>query len=345
MKKITLLIFSLCFFLSSGSIAQNEVSGNFTIHEDGSFTIFGSHSFEDGSGFIGSGMIYTARTGKKGYLNFGEGSSWTGASKEGYVDGYVKVFHDDPFVFPIGHNGVYRPIAISGGTRTIAAYYNESPKEALFANTSASSLDPSSNIERISNQEYWELRGADPVNITLAWGASSNVPDITNDDVNNLTILGWKDGQWKEVASKTEADVPSSLISSSASSFSQGNEGAISTSTAIIPDDYTYFTLGAKASASSRTALASIEFVPLSLYPNPVENELNLNLEDFDFNDGTIKIFNLYGQLIEERAFDSKTDAKKLLFNTSNYENGLYKIHIRLGYQESIKKFVVNRLY
>ena len=299
MKKLTLLIFSLCFFLSSGIIAQSGVGGSFTIHEDGSFTIFGSHSFEDGSGFIASGMIKTARTGKKGYLNFGEGSSWTGASEEGFVDGYVQVFHDDPFVFPIGHNGEYRPIAISGGAKTVAAYYNESPQEAIFANTTAASLDPSSNIEQASNQEYWELSGAEPVNITLAWGASSNVPEITNDDINNLTILGWKDGQWSEVASKTESNIPSSLISNSASSFSQGNEGAISTSSEIIPDDYTYFTLGAKASATARANLSAIEFVPLSLYPNPVENELNLDLKDFDSNDGTIKIFNLYGQLID----------------------------------------------
>ena len=344
MKKLTFLIFSLCFFLSSGSIAQSGVGGSFTIHEDGSFTIFGSHSFEDGSGFIASGMIKTSRTGKKGYLNFGEGSSWTGASEEGFVDGYVKVFHDEPFVFPIGHNGEYRPIAISGGAETVAAYYNESPQETLFANTTASGFDPSSNVERISNQEYWEINGAEPVNITLVWGASSNIPDITNDDINNLTILGWKDGQWSEVASKTESNIPSSLISNnSPNSFSQGNEGAISTSTEVIPDDYTYFTLGAKASATARSI--PVEFIPLSLYPNPVENELNLDLKDFDSNDGTIKIFNLYGQLIEERSYDSNTDPKKLLFNTSDYVNGLYEIHIRLGYQESIKKFVVNRLY
>ncbi len=336
MKKITFLIFSLCLFLSSRSIAQSGVGGSFTIHEDGSFTIFGAHSFEDGGGFIASGMIKTARTGNKGYLNFGAGSSWTGASEEGYVDGYVMVFHNDPFVFPIGHNGKYRPIAISGGAKTMAAYYDESPKEALFA--ASSSFDQSSNIERISNEEYWEVRGAEPVNITLAWGAASNVPDITSNDLSNLTILGWKDGQWKEVASKTEVNVPSSLIGSTAS-----NDGAISTSTEIIPDDYTYFTLGAKTSATSRTL--QVEFIPLSLYPNPVENEMYLNLEDFDSNDGTIKIFNLYGQLIEERTYDSSTDPTKLLFNTSNYMNGMYKVHIKLGYQESIRKFVVNRLY
>ena len=108
------------------------------------------------------------------------------------------------------------------------------------------------------------------------------------------------------MASKTESNIPSSLISNSASSFSQGNEGAISTSFEIIPDDYTYFTLGAKASATARAKIP-VEFVPLSLYPNPVENELNLDLKDFKSSDGTIKIFNLYGQLVEERSYDSST--------------------------------------
>lgn len=343
MKNITFLIFSLCFFLSSGSIAQSGVGGSFTIHEDGSFAIFGNHSFKDGSGFITSGMIKTARTGNKGYLNFGAGSSWTDASEEGYVDGYVMVYHDDPFVFPIGHNGHYRPIAISGGAKTMAAYYSDSPKEGLFATATPSNLDPFSNIERISNAEYWEVRGAEPVNITLAWGAASNVPIITNNDLENLTILGWKDGQWKEVASKTEANVPNSLIGNNANSFSQGSDGAISTLATVIPDEYTYFTLGAKKSATSRASQV-VDFIPLALYPNPVENELHLNLEDFDSNDGSIKIFNLYGQLIEERMYDSN-DSKKLLFNTSNYMNGMYKVHIKLGYQEAIRKFVVNRLY
>lgn len=122
-KSKFILLFIFTTFLSTAIIAQSSVGGNLTIDETGTVYVYGEHSFLDGGGFINPGMITTSRTGAKGYLIFVKGSSWKGASQGGFVNGYVQVTHDQPFIFPIGEETTFRPVAISGAEGTTAAYF------------------------------------------------------------------------------------------------------------------------------------------------------------------------------------------------------------------------------
>ena len=133
-----LALFAFCL-LGFGLHAQNSMGGNLMISENGSMVVYSNHHFAEGSGFIAPGMIHTSKVGNHGYLLFDEGSSWTGASKEGFVDGFVKVRHPHSFVFPVGDDHLYRPVAISGATNTAVAYFAKSPKKPL-AKITANSL-------------------------------------------------------------------------------------------------------------------------------------------------------------------------------------------------------------
>jgi len=176
MNRIKITILSICSLfilltISENVAAQSNSGGKMSIRENGFISVFGEHNFMTGSGLVPAGKVRTKRSGKKGYLNFVTGSSWVGASDANFVDGYVRVYHKEPFIFPIGDNNKFRPVAISGGAKTTAAYYAESPG----TKTSKLPAENSEDLQRISNKEYWDINGSVPVNITFTWDANSNI--------------------------------------------------------------------------------------------------------------------------------------------------------------------------
>ena len=138
-----LLLATISFQLDAQS---SKVYGEIFIPDNSSISIFSKHNFHDGNGLY-PGQISTERDNNKGYINFSRGSSWVGASDMQYIDGYAKVYHNEAFTFPTGANSRFRPVAISGASRTSAAYYDNDPS---FINESGTSkLEPlhSENLE------------------------------------------------------------------------------------------------------------------------------------------------------------------------------------------------------
>ena len=332
MKRIRIVLLGLSILLLGIPIkAQIGSSGSLYIKAGGSITVFGKHNFLKGSGLIKAGMIKTDRQGEKGYLNFAKGSSWTGADKNNYINGYAKVFHDEPFVLPIGQDGIYRPIFISGGAYTSAAYYAKSP----LSTEVNSILDK--GITSINQEEYWDIQGDHPISITLYWGEESNLSALVDNNLASLTIVGYKDGLWKSIGSSIETG-SQSLVEGLKTTIKQG---IISTEESITPNDYDYFTLGVIASNSE--VRADVQKIGFTIYPNPVQSELFINLEKMKGEKGTLKIYNLYGQLMEEQVYDPSTNTAR--FNTGDYVNGLYELKIKIDHKQSSRKFTVKRLY
>ncbi len=328
----TLLILIAFILVIVPSNAQVGSSGNISIKEGGSLTVFGQHNFLTGSGLIKAGMITTTRTGQKGYLNFAKGSSWTGADEQNYVDGYVRVYHDQPFVLPLGQDGIYRPILIEGASQTSAAYYAQRPPNAK----GSSNLDKA--ITSISSSEYWDIQGDQPISITLYWDESSKVSQLTKEELSRLRIVGFKNGKWSAIHSTTD-QAATQLLPSSNTSTTQ--TGVIASKEKIVPNDYDYFTLG--ASQSTAEVRSTLDKVQVSLFPNPVRSELFVNLEKVKGEQGTLQIYNLYGQLITEQAYDPASTTVR--FDTKDYLNGLYEIRVRIDHKEMTRKFTVQRLY
>jgi len=225
------------------------------------------HDFNKGSGGTLPGVVGTQRTetSKYGVIGWSDVSpGWRSAADDSYVDGYVKKYGAQPFVYPIGDNGKYRPIATSGGSGTIAAYFNADPSIAVtstvyggdynalpaggpFPRTQSESI-----VLQVSGIEYWDIDGTSPTKITLTWDIFSEIEVITDDDLDRLTIVGWNGSQWVRIPSEIDRRSLRETLSSPRfiGSLSNKTEGSITTTNDIRPDDYLVYTFASYASQS-----------------------------------------------------------------------------------------------
>lgn len=75
--------------------------------------------------------------------------------------------------------------------------------------------------------------------------------------------------------------------------------------------------------------------IEFSIYPNPVQDYLNIKSEDKDL---TYIIYNLNGQIIMENNLDISNS-----INTGELGNGMYLLQLSSGNKKSIQKFIVNK--
>ncbi len=159
----------------------------------------------------GSGVILSAPLTVASNINFIDGtvassasnilllgnlSTSTGASNNSFVSGPVCKTGNQAFVFPIGKNSVYAPLAISAPTlntnQFIAEYFQVTPN-TLY---SISSKDVS--LDHISTCEYWMLNrtnGTSNVTVNLSWDTRScGVSNLTD-----LRVTQWNGSQWKDI--------------------------------------------------------------------------------------------------------------------------------------------------
>ena len=243
--------------------AQSGSFGNTYSHNEGEIAIFGHHDFEKGSGGVLPGMVGTHRdmyTLPYGLVSFAEASSgWSGADDDSYIDGYVKKYGNRPFVFPIGDNGKYRPLAVRGNGTVTASYYKVDASIAitsdLFGGNFAvlpmdgpyASNQKANVIVDVSDIEYWDVDGSQPTTISLSWDIFSEIDNLTNNDIQSLSIIGWRNGRWEVIPSEVDFlyfDTRKSnpTFNAGLSSFIKGS---ITSLVDVIPDDYSIITFGA----------------------------------------------------------------------------------------------------
>ena len=248
-------------------MSQSASFGNTFIHNDGESVIFGLHDFDKTSAGSLPGVIGTQRTETPSYGILGwsdESPGWKSIGDDSYVDGYVRKYGDQSFVFPIGDNGSYRPIAISGADSTIAAYYDANPASAVTSTVYGGDYGPLPQggpfpqaqseeiILNVSELEYWDIDGTQPTTITLTWDIFSDIEGISNDDLERLTIVGWDGEKWVLIPS--EIDLLYLNESRSRPLYNGGisnkTQGSITTRDEIIPDDFLAYTFGSFASGT-----------------------------------------------------------------------------------------------
>lgn len=275
----------VCFIKPEVLLSQSKSFSNLYIPEKAFISFSGEHRFvKENSGFY-PGIISTAREGEKGHVNFLEGSGWRNASHLQHVDGYVKVYHDQPFTFPIGSNGRYRPVAITGARKTSAAYFDSDPE--LLNGVNSSTKDQ--KIARLSSSEYWDINGTQSTIITLTWDESSSIEKLTEKDINRLAIVGWKNNQWEVIKSELDdfgldRNVDNAISGKDLSKFEQGS---ISTRSPIVPDEYDYYTLGVL-----NTDLGENNKSDFWIAPNPQFSNTEFNIKyRLPTETGTIRIF------------------------------------------------------
>jgi gliding motility-associated-like protein/uncharacterized repeat protein (TIGR01451 family) len=233
MLKIRLLFISLIF--CSAAFGQSGSFGNTFILEGGEFTIHGEHDFQGYEGILGS-----ERTGLRGFMSFETNSSYKNASDKAHLDGYVRTYRSDRFIFPIGDNGKFRPAGVSGASVLLpldAAYYSLDPSEAVLPGTGPFSIESKeSQIRLVTDQEYWDINGSFGTKITLSWELGSSIEDLTLGQLGSLRIVGWDGSKWVMIPSSVDVlsilDVPSFL-----------DRGSITSSDLLAPNSFEVYTL------------------------------------------------------------------------------------------------------
>lgn len=258
MKKTTLLLvtgfFIGCTLGLQQAWAQASTFGNTFIFKQGNVTLHaGNHSFLNASAGVQPGIVGTARNNATGIgvLAYMPSATWSNASNTAHVDGYVRSYQANAFVFPIGDNGVYRPAAVSTATLTNptdAAYYGVNPSVAITSSLLGGNepvlptdgpfaiTATAAGIEQVSNNEYWDINGATAAKITLTWNAASALGTLTSNTLAKVSIVGWNGTQWVVLPSTVDA----TSILGGASTITAGS---ISTNAALVPNTYSVYTL------------------------------------------------------------------------------------------------------
>ncbi|MEO5999222.1 MAG: T9SS type A sorting domain-containing protein [Chitinophagaceae bacterium] len=138
----------------------------------------------------------TLKTSLSNLLTISDNGIASGGSEASFIDGPVKKIGDDDFEFPVGKQGDYAPVKItgSGGAVTdecLAEYFLANP-ELAFGPTFENPP-----VVRISKLEYWSverLSGSSSKNISVFVGKYSNATDLAK-----LVLVRWDAGNhiWK----------------------------------------------------------------------------------------------------------------------------------------------------
>lgn len=256
MKKLILI----CSFAIGISLSMNSqeavIFGSAFVSENANAVFYeGNISLVKLGSNLQSGHLGTERGYNKGFVGFTGTAVPIGVSDTSYIDGYVKSYKSSPFIFPIGDNGQYRPIAVtyaSSSNPVSAAYFGASPalvgtprlksglKPFLATEAPFSLTRVSGEITRIDPTGYWDIDGRIPTKISLSWSSVNQVKTLVNHDLNSLAIVGWDGTKWVEIPSVKDAI----SIWGSPTTLSQGS---MTSRSSIVPSDFIAFALATKS--------------------------------------------------------------------------------------------------
>ena len=95
--------------------------------------------------------------------------------------------------------------------------------------------------------------------------------------------------------------------------------------------------------ASSRSRPGNLE--TFTLFPNPAQEEITIDLTTYSGEPATIAISNIYGQVIKQQIVES-IPSSPMQMNLNDFVNGFYFVHINLKNKRlRSEKFLVKRLY
>jgi cellobiose-specific phosphotransferase system component IIB len=148
-------------------------------------------------------------------------ASVAGGSSNSYVEGPAEKTGNSAFTFPVGKDGVYKPVSISAPSNITdafkAEYFYENPDPVY--NTSLKEA----TIENVSICEYWVLdrtAGSSNVTVTIGWDGSS----CCINDLVQLKVVAWNGSQWTDLGNGgTTGDLSAGTITSSSNISNNNN--------------------------------------------------------------------------------------------------------------------------
>ena len=132
-------------------------------------------------------------------LRMTDTSTVLNGSSSSYVNGPMTKVGNSAFVYPVGKDGHYGQIAISGTPSS------SSEVTAEYFDNSYSVLSPlDTSLANVSSHEYWNVSSADNLDLRLIWSSAAFSHIV---QCENLTIAQYNGTQW--------VNVPSSVIGGS----------------------------------------------------------------------------------------------------------------------------------
>lgn len=250
-KIIVTLLFSL---ISYGTLFSQNIGGygKVTVHRYGRLSIFGDYAFNS-NGHIEC-YKYDSIYSRIGVVGFENETGWAGASDSVFVDGYVWTKTDSSFIYPVGDNNNYRPIALHPSKGTSIAYVNRDVYAKRVGASSFSQTQISTEIKKIDSLGFWIIGDSDDSSVlTLTWDSTSSINALVDSTLSNLTIVGWnRDSmRWEGISSSVVSSV---IVNNHEVTYSDPSSlkiGAIQTDSLIDLNQYTGFTFGVLNSAQS----------------------------------------------------------------------------------------------
>jgi hypothetical protein len=174
-----------------------------------------------------SGNIISTST---NYLLLSSGANSDPGAEDSYVEGPMRKIGSADFIFPVGKNGVWARIGISGLSGSLTF-------QAEYFNTGYGAYDVSQavpqNMDHVSSLEYWQLdriSASGSASVTLYW-ENADASEIAN--CSDLVVAkGNGSSQWENAASVATSGScgpggAGSITSQSLSTFSPFTFGAI----------------------------------------------------------------------------------------------------------------------
>lgn len=205
-SKHSLWLFIIVFFLI----------GQFAL--EAQFTIFGDMYVSSGSQihilfpvtYFEGGTLIAERSDPKGVVSFAAKSTWKKANDTSYVDGYVRIYHDGDFTFPVGEDGIFSPIEVTA----LVLEKEDDFFQIGFSKEPPFGVLVSSEIEQAPIKNYWSwtpVKGTSK--ITLNWSSKHGLDAFQSalvDGIDAIQIAGLQSQQkWNLLDSKQNADVES----------------------------------------------------------------------------------------------------------------------------------------
>jgi len=223
-----------------------------------------------------------------------------------FVNGLVKVYGSGNTKLPVGDNGVYAPVNLE----------HTGDATAKYSNTAPDSGSNGTDVDAVSNVEFWELTGNAVV--TLPWNEDSDITSLVNNNggsLSSVSIVGLSGGVWDLISASSSYTVTGDLLEGNVTS-DPNNPVDLST--------YGQYTFG----IDHQVVLSVNDLfltTGISLLSNPVKSEEeNVRfVTSGDIVDLNVSIYDINGRLMKH--FD-KVDLYLGQGNLpkSNLKSGLY---------------------
>ncbi len=180
-----------------------------------------------------NGSVLTPRNTPSVSLIFDSNARYTNTADARHIDGYCSKIGRDSFSFPIGDDKLMRTVSTAQtpnvGAVFRAAYFKGNPSVATLPVGAPFSIGSRElTILKVSDIEYWDIKGSTPTRLTLTWNTESRIDILTDNDLPKVGVVGWNGFEWVNLGND-----------GSSGTFASGRVR----SRIVTPDSFTVFAL------------------------------------------------------------------------------------------------------